>query len=570
MTRFLCIFAAAAVLMISPRIIAAEPSKPNVIIIMSDDMGFSDIGCYGGEIATPNLDNLAAGGVRFTQFYNTARCCPTRAALLTGLYSHQAGIGHMVGDSGFDAYRGDLNRRCVTIAEALKPAGYRAYTVGKWHVTRHTAADAPKLNWPLQRGFDRCYSTIGGAGSFYDPSSLIRDNTMISAFADPDYKPKTYYYTDAISDHAIRFLGDHAKDHKGKPFVMYMAFTAAHWPMHALPEDIAKYAGKYDGGYDPIRKARFEKAMQLGLIDPKQPMSPQAENWSKVADKKWEAACMEVYAAMIDRMDQGIGRVIDELKRNGQYDNTLVLFLQDNGGCAEGMGRTEQKIHPNIVRPEKPTLALMKPEAFPASGSVPDQTRDGFPVRMGPKVFPGAADTYVAYGRGWANVSNTPFREYKHWVHEGGISSPLIAHWPKGIAAEQRGKLAAGPGHLIDLMATCVDLSGAKYPVKIGDNDIQPLEGVSLRPAFEGKPLQRPQPIFWEHEGNKAIRDGNWKLVAKHGQTWELYDIAADRTESVDLAAKNANKVKELSEKWETWSKRVGVQPWPLGKKAKK
>jgi arylsulfatase len=351
---------------------------------------------------------------------------------------------------------------------------------------------------------------------------------------------------------------------------MYVTYTAAHWPMHALPEDIAKYKGKYDGGYEPIRKARFERAAQLGLIDAKQPLSPQAEAWEKVADKRWEAAGMEVYAAMIDRMDQGIGKIVAELKRTGQLDNTLVLFLQDNGGCAEAMGRTPQDGHPNIVRPDKPTFPPQKPEEFAAQGSTPKQTRDGYPIRMGSKVFPGPADTYVAYGRGWANVSNTPFREYKHWVHEGGISTPLIAHWPKGIPAERHGKLAAEPGHLIDLMATCVDLSGTKYPTKVDGNDIQPQEGVSLRPAFEGKPLGRPQPIFWEHEGNRAIRDGQWKLVSKDGQSWQLHDISTDRVESTDVASANPERAKEMAAKWDEWAKRVGVQPWPLGKKGKK
>jgi arylsulfatase A-like enzyme len=546
---------------------AVAADTPNVVIIMSDDMGFSDLGCYGGEIRTPNLDALAAGGVRFTQFYNTARCCPTRASLLTGLYPHQASVGHMMEDKDSDAYRGDLNRTTPTIAEALKPAGYRAYALGKWHVTRHTGANGPKHNWPLQRGFDRYYGTIHGAGSFYDPSTLTRDNTHISAFADPEYKPERYYYTDAISDHAVRFVGDHVKDHKDKPFLMYVAYTAAHWPMHALPEDVERYRGKYDGGYEPIRKTRFEKSAKLGLIDPKQGSSPMAGQWDKVADKRWEAAGMEVYAAMIDRMDQGVGKIVAELKRTGQLDNTLVLFLQDNGGCAEVMGRTGNKDHPNIERPEKPTLAPLKPEALLPPGSVPPQTRDGYPVRMGPKVMPGGPDTYVAYGQGWANVSNTPFREYKHWVHEGGISTPLIAHWPKGIAAERRGKLVTDPGHLIDLMATCLDVAAVEFR----ETTVKP-EGVSLRPAFEGKALGRKEPIFWEHEGNRAVRQGKWKLVAKHGRPWELYDVDADRVEAHDLSAKEPAKVSELAAAWETWAKKVGVRSWEeIGaKKAKK
>jgi arylsulfatase len=537
-------------LMLLPALtIAAE--RPNIVVILTDDMGFSDLGCYGGEIKTPNLDSLAANGVRFTQFYNTARCCPTRASLLTGRYPHQAGVGHMMTDAGSDGYRGHLNKS-PTFAEALKPAGYRTYALGKWHVTRHTAPNGNKESWPRQRGFDRYYGTIHGAGSFYDPSTLTRDNTAISPFADPEYKPKTYYYTDAISDHAVRFLGDHAKDHTDKPFLMYVAYTAAHWPMHALPEDIAKYKSQYDAGYDPIRKARFEKAAKLGLIDPKQTMTATVGNWDKVADKKWEAACMEVYAAMVDRMDQGVGKIIEELKRTKQFDNTLILYMQDNGGCAEAQGRAGNKDHPNIERPEKPTLSPLKADALLPPGSVPPQTRDGFPVRMGPKVMPGGADTYVAYGQGWANVSNTPFREYKHWVHEGGISSPLIAHWPKGI--NQKGTLVKEPGHLIDVMATCLDVGGATPQAAV--------EGVSLRPEFEGKALKREQPIFWEHEGNRAVREGKWKLVAKYGKPWELYDIDADRVESHDLAAKEPERVKTMAAAWDGWAKRAGVRPW--------
>jgi arylsulfatase A-like enzyme len=542
---------AIAALLLLPAFAFAQTPRPNVVVILSDDMGFSDLGCYGGEIATPNLDALAANGLRFAQFYNTARCCPTRASLLTGLYPHQAGVGHMMDDKNKPGYRGNLNAS-PTIAERLRPAGYRSYAVGKWHVTRHAAADGPKHNWPIARGFDRYYGTIHGAGSFYDPSSLVRDDTMISPYADPHYKPATYYYTDAISDHAVHFVGDHAKNHAAKPFFLYVAYTAAHWPMHALPEDVKKYEGKYDAGYEPIRKARLEKMTKLGLVDPAQGMAPQAGDWSKVADKKWEAAGMEVYAAMVDRMDQGIGKLVAELKRTGQFDNTLILFLQDNGGCAEPQGRTGNKDHPNILRPAKPTLPVMKPEEFAAAGSVPKQTRDGYPVRMGPKVMPGGPDTYVAYGRGWANVSNTPFREYKHWVHEGGISTPLVAHWPKGIAA--KGELRTQPGHLIDIAATCADLAGAKP-----DN----LEGRSLAPAFAGKPLDRDA-LYWEHEGNRAVRQGEWKLVAKHAGPWELYDIAKDRIESKDLAKEHPERVAALAAKYDAWAKRAHVEPWPV------
>lgn len=546
----------------------AAPPRPNIVVILSDDMGFSDIGCYGGEIATPHLDSLAAGGIRFTQFYNTARCCPTRASLLTGLYPHQAGIGHMMEDKRQPGYTGNLNTSCRTIPEMLKPAGYRSYAVGKWHVTRHTAPDGPKHNWPLQRGFDRYYGTIHGAGSYYDPSSLVRDNTMISAYADTEYQPATYYYTDAISDHAVRFLADHKQSHAEQPFFLYVAYTAAHWPMHALPEDIAKYRGKYDGGYEPIRRARFEKAARLGLIDASQPMSPGAADWDQVRDKSWEAAGMEVYAAMVDRMDQGIGKILAELRRTGQFDNTLILYMQDNGGCAELVGRTGNKNHPNIARPERPTFPPRKPADFTTAGSIPTQTRDGFPVRMGPKVLPGPEDTYVAYGKGWANVSNTPFREYKHWVHEGGISTPLIAHWPGGIPG--RGELRTEPGHLIDIAATCVDLAGADLagasdpPVRDSSRRADRLEGRSLRPVFAGESLERDA-LYWEHEGNRAVRSGRWKLVAKHGQPWELYDLGMDRVESRDLAAEQPERVRELVAKYEAYAKRCLVSPWPVG-----
>ena len=535
--------------------------QPNVIIIMADDVGYSDIGCYGSEIATPNLDALAAGGVRFTQFYNTARCCPTRAALLTGLYPHQAGIGHMMGDYGIDGYRGDLNRRSVTIAEALKPAGYRTYAAGKWHVT---PGDTPKAlaaqhNWPLQRGFDRFYGTIHGAGSFWDPSSLVRDNQLITAANDPEYRPsENYYYTDAISDHAAKFIREHKRDQAGKPFLLYVPYTAAHWPMHARERDIAKYKGKYDDGYAPVRAARWAKQKQLGIAEAAWGLAPQAGDWAKVKNQEFEIRCMEVYAAMLTVMDEGIGRIVAELKATGQYDNTVICYLQDNGGCAEPNGRTGAF----TPRPAAPTLPPMAKDAQQFS-SRPDQTRDGYPVRGGYGVMPGPADTYVAYGGDWANVSNTPFREYKHWLHEGGIATPLIVHWPAGISPARRGKIDAQPGHLIDLMATCVDLSGAHYPTKFNGETITPLEGVSLRPALQGKSLQRAQPIFWEHEGNRAVREDRWKLVSKFPGGWELYDMTADRAELHDLAAKEPVRLKAMVASYNAWAKRANVVPWP-------
>jgi len=545
--------------------VSSAAAKPNVILIMADDMGWSDLGCYGGEIATPNLDALAAGGVRFTQFYNTGRCCPTRASLLTGLYPHQAGIGHMMEDLGRDAYRGDLNRRSITIAEALRPASYRTYLAGKWHVTKQVrpGGEADKHNWPRSRGFDRFYGTIHGAGSFFDPNSLVRDDRLISPYDDPEYRPDEYYYTDAISDHAVRFVAEHARDHADRPFFMYVAYTAPHWPMHAKPADIAKYRGQYDSGYDAVRAARVERLKSLGLIDPKWNPAPQRGGlWSDVDDREFEVRCMEVFAAMIDSLDQGVGRLTAELQRTGQLDDTLILFFQDNGGCAEGMGRGRNA---NVarLRADRPTLPPLAAD-YLQPDMIPKQTRDGYPMRQGYGVLPGAADTYHGYGEAWANVSNTPFREYKHWVHEGGISTPLVAHWPRGIPAARRNALESQPAHLIDLMATCLDLAEAEYPREIAGRTIQPLEGVSLRPALAGQPLRRTQPLFWEHEGNRAVRDGDWKLVAKHRGDWELYDLAADRTEMHDLAAQQPDRTKQMAEQWQAWADRVGVAPWPV------
>ena len=541
--------------------VASADDRPNIIVIMSDDMGYSDLGCYGGEIATPTLDKLAENGLRFTQFYNTARCCPTRACLLTGLYPHQAGVGHMMEDRKLPGYRGELNKECRTMAEVLKPAGYGTYAIGKWHVTPDTQPNGPKDTWPLQRGFDHFYGTIHGGGSYYDPSSLVRNNTMISPYADPEYKPKTFYYTDAISDHVVKFIDQHESQKTEKPFFMYVTYTSAHWPMHALPEDIAKYKGKYDVGYEPVRQARFKKMQTMGLIDPKWELSEQAGKWDSVKNKEWESRCMEVYAAMVDRMDQGIGKIVAELEKTGQLDNTLILFMQDNGACAENMGRTGNKQHPNILKPEKPTLPPRADDFLLHNGSVPDQTRDGYPVRMGDKVMPGAADTYVAYGEGWANVSNTPFREYKHWVHEGGIGTPLIAHWPKGISA--KGELRTTPSHLIDIAATCADVGQAKYPKEVGGQAITPLQGKSLVPVFKNDTLERDA-IYWEHEGNRAIRIGDMKLVAKGPKgKWELYDLKADRTEQHDLAASQTETVDKMARQWTKWAKQSKVLPWP-------
>jgi arylsulfatase len=335
---------------------------------------------------------------------------------------------------------------------------------------------------------------------------------------------------------------------------MYVAYTAAHWPMHALEKDVAKYHGKYDAGYGPIRQRRLERTRQLGLIHPDWELTPQVGDWEELSHKAWEARCMEVYAAMIDNLDQGIGRIVAELEKTGRLENALILFLQDNGACQEGVGRKGE-----MTRPEKPTLPRIADDAIRLEVH-PKQNRAGIPTLRGPNVMPGPEDTYIAYGINWANVSNTPFREYKHFVHEGGISTPLIAHWPARI--QRRGELEHQPGHLVDLMATCVDVAGADYPKRYRDEEIQPMEGRSLLPAFEGRTIQR-EAIYWEHEGNRAVRVGKWKLVAKGAAgPWELYDMEADRTEMHDLSPKHPEQVEQMVATWEAWARRANVIPW--------
>jgi len=539
-----------------------SPARPNIIIILSDDMGYSDIGCFGSEIKTPNLDNLAREGIRFTQFYNTGRCCPTRASLLSGLYPHQAGLGHMTNpwrQQPNEGYTGELNQKCVTIAEALEPAGYSNYAVGKWHVAHDMGPEGPKHNWPLQSGFDKFYGTIAGGGNYYDPGTLTKNNEAISPFTDKEYQPETFYYTDAISDHAVMFINEHMTHGGNDPFFLYVAYTAAHWPMHALEKDIAKYEGKYDGGYELIREMRLKKMNELGLIDQTWQVSEIFGNWETAEYKDFEIRNMEVYAAMIDNMDQGIGRICEALKKNNQFENTLIFFLQDNGGCAEdpcSWNHTPDSLYSPI-----PNEALLQ-------AVIPKQNRKGNPVLSRYDIVAGDEESYVGYRQAWANVSNTPFRRYKHWVHEGGISTPLIAHWPNGIPIEEYGSFENQPGHLIDLMATCMDVADASYPDSVGEHKIHPLEGVSLVPAFSSNDLNRNKPIFFEHEGNRAIRDGKWKLVAAgSGGEWELYDMDNDRAEMNNLALKKPDLVEELSDKWESWAIRAKVKPWPWDSK---
>ena len=511
--------------------VSAAPLRPNIVVILADDLGFSDLGCYGSEILTPNIDRLAKTGLRFTQFYNGARCCPTRAALMTGLYPHQAGVGHMMNDYRKPGYRGNLNNQCATIAELLGAAGYQTMMCGKWHLTRFTAEEGPNYNWPLQRGFAKFYGTIAGAGSYFDPVTLTRDNDFVRATGDK------FYYTDAISDRAAEYIEQAARS--TKPFFLYVAYTAPHWPLHAPEDVIARYRAKYAIGWDELRKQRYRRMIDLGIIKanwPLTPREPTVRDWEKNSYKSWQQRRMEVYAAQIDIMDQGVGRIVEKVRQMGVEQNTLILFLSDNGGCAEELA------------------ADWKGEY------IPKQTRKGRQVEVGnnPNLMPGRDDTYQSYGIAWANASNTPFRLYKHWVHEGGIATPLIAHWPAGI--KQTG-LTQEVGHVTDIMATCLELAKTAYPKNFGGHTLIPIESKSLLPIFQGRTRQRGT-LFWEHEGNRAVREGKWKLVAKQGQPWELYDVEADRTETRDMAQQFPAIVKGLSQTYDHWAKRCNVEPW--------
>jgi arylsulfatase A-like enzyme len=523
--------AAAASLLQPSHAVAATLPRPNIVVILVDDMGFSDIGCYGSEIPTPNLDKLAANGLRFTQFYNTGRCCPTRASVLTGLYPHEAGVGHMTEDGGEPGYRGRLNDRCVTIAEVLDGAGYFTAMTGKWHVGQNHGVV------PWERGFQRSFNSP--AGGFYfpqgKPQRLFLNGKALAD--DAPELPKNWYSTDLYTDFGIRFIdeGLAAK----KPFFLYLAYNAPHFPLQAPAEEIARFRGKYKIGWDQLREQRHARQKELGVVDKSWPLSPRPElvsAWDSLsdADKDRFDNIMAIYAACVAHMDTAVGRLVAALKQRGALDNTLILFMSDNGGNAESgpKGRLEGD-------------------------------------------SPGAVGSTVFCGQSWATLENTPFRRYKHYNHEGGISTPLIAHWPAGIAAH--GDLRQQPGHLVDVMATCVDLAGAKYPAEFKGQPIQPMEGRSLAPAFANQPIQRDA-LYWEHEGNAAIRVGDWKLVRMgRDGAWELYNLKTDRTELHDLAATEAGRAAELAAKWEVWAARTNVKPYPAadgtqkkGKKGKK
>ncbi|HSU52748.1 MAG TPA: arylsulfatase [Candidatus Dormibacteraeota bacterium] len=524
---------------------AAEPKalRPNIILILADDLGYSDLGCFGSEISTPNLDRLAADGMRLTQFYTTPRCCPSRASLLTGLYPQQAGIGNMMEDRGIPGYRGELNKNCPTIPEELRQSGYRTLMVGKWHLCHihfngkrqlNYESDEPfwdnREGWPMQRGFDDFFGTIHGVCSYYDPFSLVRRNEPI--------KPETkdFYYPDVLSEQAAAFI---KQTRTNQPFFLYVAYTAPHWPLQAPEPDIAKYRDAYASGWDVIRTNRYKRQLEMGIIDKKWAMSPRDPRvgpWSEVRDQQWEANRMATYAAMVEHLDRGVGRIMSALKEQGIEQNTLVLFFSDNGACAE------------IVEP--------------AWYDIPSRTRDGRQVKVGNNnhaVYAGPEDVWQSYGIPWANVSDTPFLLYKHFTHEGGITSPFIASWPSVI--KSNGSINRQQGHVTDIMATCLELAGAKHAETFHGQKAPPLEGRSLLSVFEGQQRENPTPLFWEHEGNRAVRLGQWKLVSHGRGGWELYDMEADRTELHNLAAKQSHRVQEMAALYEKWAKRCDVLP---------
>lgn len=512
--------------------------KPNFLIILNDDMGYSDIQCYGGEVDTRNLDRLAENGLRFTQFYNSPRCAPTRASLLTGLHPHQCGIGILTENLGPEGYEGNLNNKNITIAELLKENGYATYGVGKWHLSQNISEETNA--WPTNRGFESFYGILPGATTYYYPVMVIKDTEEIS---ESDEKGE-YYITDAISNMAVDNINQHCKGNKDKPFFQYVAFNAPHWPLHAPEEDVEKYKGRFDGGWDQLRKQRLERMIDMGIIDESWVLTHRDSDvvpWEEANNKEWEARRMEVYAAQINRMDKGIGRIIDALQYNGQLDNTIIMFLSDNGACEEKLEESDRDFFAN--------LKMLR-----------DETRDGKPVQFGnnPNVMPGADETYQSYGTAWANVSNTPFRLYKHWTHEGGISTPFIIHWPEGI--EEKGKLRHTPAQLTDIMATIVDITGVNYPAVYQKRKIPPMEGKSFFEVLK-KDTKIRKGMFWEHEGNGAYRDNNFKLVKRFPDNWELYDMSKDRTEMNDISGQYPKMVEKMKKKWEEKADYVGVIP---------
>jgi len=531
-----------------------KDNRPNIVLIMADDLGFSDVGCYGSEIHTPNIDYMAAHGIKYTRFYNTSRCCPTRASLLTGLYNQRAGIGNMTDKEDEPGYLGHLSENSVTIAEVLKNAGYHTAMSGKWHVSNtigqkdakeqmkwlnHQSEHpefSPLAQYPTNRGFEKFFGTIWGVIDYYDPFSLVSGTTPIKNV------PKNYYHTDAINDTAAAYIKQFSKD--DKPFFLYVAENAPHWPLMALPEDIAKYKDTYTVGWDTIRVRRYRRLVKAGIIDPaKAPLSARFQNelkWENNPDKEWDAAAMEVHAAMIDRMDQGIGRIIKALKETGKLDNTLIIFLSDNGASNENC------------------------TAYGPGFDRPNQTRTGEKIAYDLKkqIIPGAETSYASIGQRWANVANTPYRYWKAESYEGGVHTPMIAYWPKGITAKA-GSLSAQLGHVKDFMATFVELAKTKYPTQYKGHAIMPTQSISLAGSFKGR-LTDDEPLFNEHYGARYVRYQGWKMVSlAKDTTWNLYHIKDDATEINDVSAANPDKVKELAAMWHQWAVQNKVYPKP-------
>ena len=509
---------------------AAEPARPNILLIVADDLGFSDLGCYGGEIATPHLDRLAANGVRLTQFYSTGRCCPSRASILTGHYPHRVGLGHMVKNLGQPGYRGRLADDVRTIAQMLNEAGYRSFLSGKWHLG---------TNDPTRHGFEEFYGTLISAKTFWDADHFLR---LPGGRAKAPGGEAPFYGTDGLGDHALHFL-DQARRTPEKPWFLYLAFNAPHFPLHAPPETIARYAGRYTGGWDVLRQERLERMKQLGIVPPETSLTPRSPyvDWGEstgVVNPAWEslpadrradlARRMAIYAAMVDRLDHNIGRILADLERRRELDNTLIVFTSDNGACAE-----------------------WDPSGFDGESGPRNILHRGEQIeQMG---LPG---TYHSVGSGWANASNTPWRWYKHYNHEGGISVPCIVHWP-ALTSETAGSIDSTPTHLIDLVPTFLESAGATA----GEHPA-PLPGQSLLPLLRGEPWP-PRPLFFEHEGHRAVRAGRWKLVALRGAPWELYDLDTDRTELRDLSASHADVADRLSRGWDEWAAANHVTPLP-------
>ena len=529
-TSLRLVLAWALVLAAAPAVGQPATGRPNVVVILVDDVGWSDTGPYGSEIATPHLDSLAARGMRFTQFYATPRCSPSRASLLTGLYPHQAGMGHLdsVVRADSSGTTGRLNDRSVTIAEVLREAGYFTAMAGKWHLGQQNGSP------PWQRGFDRVLNIRAG-GIFFPHQNFQGGDELTRRGQEPLYldgQPiahdspllgRNWYTTFLWTDFALKFV-DEARQ-ANKPFFLYIPHNAPHFPLMAPPELIAKYRGKYRAGWDRLRAERYRKQIEMGVIDARWPLSPR-EAESPAWDSLPEAArdrfdhLMAVYAAMIEAIDASVGTLVEGLRARGALDDTLIMFLSDNGGNAE---------------------------------SDPDGRVEGDP--------PGGPNSNLFLGMNWAGLTTTPFRRFKHFTHEGGIASPFIAHWPRGIRG--RNRIDHQPGHLVDLMATIVDVTGARYPREFKGRTIQPMEGVSLRSAFAGGRISRTQPIFWEHEGNRAIRSDRWKLVSRYPDGWELYDMTADRVEHNDLARRHPDVVRKLASDWEAWAQRANVDRWP-------